>query len=420
MKAQSFLYFTGVFLLLLALPACRQPSEPTTARPGEVDFTQYVAVGNSLTAGVMDGGLYRAGQLGSYPNLLAQQFRKVGGGDFAQPLFTDGQENGSGYLQLTSLTALSLVPVTDKLAIRSSNPVLYTKFSGPNQNLGVPGMRLADVATSGYGSVRGNAFFERLLPAGAEQKTYLDLITGSKPTFFTCWLGTNDVLDFVRSGGVQPITPDSVFAGACQQLFKTLSVTKAKGVVANLPDLTQVPLLVPPASFSAFRKDVSGYWITTGKGEVRPANEKDRILTTADSIGFLSRSGFPKGFFRNYPLNNDDVLDADEMEQVKTAVAAFNAVLTREAAVYKWPVMDANALFARLKTGTTEDGLTLETDFFKEGQISLNSVFSLDGVHPNRRGYALIANEYIKIINETYKTQVPRLNVSEYTGIKLK
>ena len=65
---------------------------------GAVDFTTYVAVGNSLTAGFSDGGLYLEGQQNSYPNLLAQQFKFVGGGDFAQPLFQQGQENGSGYL----------------------------------------------------------------------------------------------------------------------------------------------------------------------------------------------------------------------------------------------------------------------------------------------------------------------------------
>ncbi|MCY7349131.1 MAG: SGNH/GDSL hydrolase family protein [Cytophagaceae bacterium] len=406
--------------LLLALLACRHPPEPVSARVGEADFSRYVAIGNSLTAGVMNGGLYRSGQVGSYPNLLAQQFNRAGGGDFAQPLFAEGQENGSGYLQLSSSTTLALAPVTDNLAIRSSSPLLYTKFSGPNQNLGIPGIRLSDIALRGYGSAQGNAFFERLLPAGAEQKTYLEAIADSKPTFFTCWLGTNDVQNFVTSGGVKPITQDSTFKLACQQLLKTLAATGARGVVANLPDPTLLPLLMLPANFMAFRRDIARYWITTGKGEVRMATENDLILTTADSIGFLSRAGFPKGFFRNHPLNNDDLLDADEIERAKAAVAAFNAILVAETKVYGWPVMDAKALFFRLKLGTAEDRITLDTDLFKGGQISTTSVFSLDGIHPNPRGYALIANEYIKVINETYKSRVPRLDVSEYSGIKRK
>ncbi|HYE80337.1 MAG TPA: G-D-S-L family lipolytic protein, partial [bacterium] len=49
---------------------------PVASR-GSADFTRYVAVGNSLTAGFGDNGLYREGQLNSYPNILAQQFARV-------------------------------------------------------------------------------------------------------------------------------------------------------------------------------------------------------------------------------------------------------------------------------------------------------------------------------------------------------
>jgi len=49
---------------------------------GDADFTTYVAVGNSLTAGYMDGTVSRVGQTYSFPNLLAQQFALVGGGSY--------------------------------------------------------------------------------------------------------------------------------------------------------------------------------------------------------------------------------------------------------------------------------------------------------------------------------------------------
>jgi lysophospholipase L1-like esterase len=41
---------------------------------GDADFSTYVAVGNSLTAGYMDGTVSRVGQTYSFPNLLAQKF----------------------------------------------------------------------------------------------------------------------------------------------------------------------------------------------------------------------------------------------------------------------------------------------------------------------------------------------------------
>ena len=53
---------------------------------GNANLSTYVSVGNSLTAGYTDGALFFAGQNYSMPNLLAQKFAMVGGGEFTQPL----------------------------------------------------------------------------------------------------------------------------------------------------------------------------------------------------------------------------------------------------------------------------------------------------------------------------------------------
>ena len=52
-----------------------------TAESGSADFTKYVSVGNSITAGLMDAALYESGMKYSFPNLLAAQFATAGGGD---------------------------------------------------------------------------------------------------------------------------------------------------------------------------------------------------------------------------------------------------------------------------------------------------------------------------------------------------
>ena len=43
---------------------------------GTADFSNFVAVGNSLTAGYADGALYIVGQENSFPNILANQFNQ--------------------------------------------------------------------------------------------------------------------------------------------------------------------------------------------------------------------------------------------------------------------------------------------------------------------------------------------------------
>src|SRR5690606_34590419 len=52
---------------------------------GEADFTKLVAVGNSITAGYMDGALYNRGQKNAFVSILAEQMKAVGGGEFNIP-----------------------------------------------------------------------------------------------------------------------------------------------------------------------------------------------------------------------------------------------------------------------------------------------------------------------------------------------
>ena len=48
---------------------------------GGLDFSTYVALGASYTAGYSDGAVFKAAQEKSFPKLLATKFAAVGGGD---------------------------------------------------------------------------------------------------------------------------------------------------------------------------------------------------------------------------------------------------------------------------------------------------------------------------------------------------
>ena len=54
---------------------------------GDADFSSYVAVGNSLTAGYMDGSVSRVGQSYSFPNTLAGQFAVKKAREMHRPAF---------------------------------------------------------------------------------------------------------------------------------------------------------------------------------------------------------------------------------------------------------------------------------------------------------------------------------------------
>src|ERR1700753_3643138 len=217
---KNFRHYIFIAAGLALLSACKpnidtvKPSKGTS----NVDFSRYIAVGNSLTAGYADGGLYLAGQQNSYPSIIAKQLQTVGGGAFNQPLFSTEQKNGSGYLQLTGFTAGGspiTALVTSNLGIRGQIAIpgfgsvtLYTKYTGDIENYGVPGIKLYNITYPGYGNLNG--FYERLLPNDSPTNTtaYLDFVTAKKFTFFSNWLGNNDALGYATTGGAGDVLTD--------------------------------------------------------------------------------------------------------------------------------------------------------------------------------------------------------------------
>ena len=85
MKIRNILLLFALALLF----ACKPEIDDFTTTNGEADFTKYVAIGNSLTAGYTSGDLFKSGQENSYPAILANQFEAAGGGEFKQPLMLD-------------------------------------------------------------------------------------------------------------------------------------------------------------------------------------------------------------------------------------------------------------------------------------------------------------------------------------------
>ena len=458
-------------LLGLGLTSCQPEIEAPAASPGSADFSRYVSVGNSLTAGFSDGGLYREGQLNSYPNILAQQFKLVGGGDFVQPLFTEPQSNGSGYLCLASFTPAGTpitASVTTGLAVRggTAQAPLYTKFTDPVNNLAVPGIRMSDVQTPGYGSVQGNPYFERITPDNTPFQTYLQRVQATvasiKPTFFTEWLGNNDVLGYAFSGGASAaannsLTPVATFTTNANLVLDALTAGGAKGVVITIPDVTGIPFFTtvgPPFKATLVANNVPGVVALTGAApgaaasgnrkplataDIRDANGGRQLftLTSAPFLGLLGRptgapwrSFVPKAALATYlsayaidttqafgvsagnPIPSSFVLDDVEQGLAGTATTAFNSALVAAAGARNLAVFDANTFFRSVASGGYVVNAANNTANYLSGNI-----FSLDGVHPTPRGYAIIASEMLKVINVKYSSSIPSVNANTYRGV---
>jgi lysophospholipase L1-like esterase len=429
----------------LGLVGCQTNIDAPIASPGSLDFTSYVAVGNSLTSGYTDGGVTNEGQATSYPALLAQQFAKTGKGpaNFVQPAFSAAKKDGSSYYKLQIVNG-ALAPVAPTAANSYlGEQVAFTgttlpggaqleAYTGPQpDNLGVPGMSVLSSMSSltnglaPYGII--NPYYERLLTAAEKPtKDYLTYIGQKTPTFFTCWLGNIDVLSYATSGGVVAatnpfggLTDTTRFGIGYRAILTTLTKNgTVKGAVANIPNVTSVPFFntvtvaAVAAAFKAANPASPGVFIQTGTTAapvVRLATSADLLLLTAQPFVGAGAGSTPTN-----PVLNQYVLDATEVAAVQARTPQLNAIIAKTAQRFKVPLVDMNGFFTSIAASGIATNAVNNTTTFASGNI-----FGLDGVHPSPRGYAIVANEWIRVINAYYGSSVPGVNANDYRGVLL-
>jgi len=83
MNQHKFIKILVVSFSMIILFNCDKMTEPES-NWGNADFSSFVAIGNSLTAGVADGALYEDYQKNSFPNLIATMAEIED--DFEQPI----------------------------------------------------------------------------------------------------------------------------------------------------------------------------------------------------------------------------------------------------------------------------------------------------------------------------------------------
>lgn len=111
-----------------------------------------------------------------------------------------------------------------------------------------------------------------------------------------------------------------------------------------------------------------------------------------------------------FPLPDRYVLLPTEVAEIKVATDAYNATIEAAASAHNLAFVDAKVLMDQLGTtaGLSANGFTVTSTFVTGG------AFSLDGVHPSPRGYALIANNFIKAINTKYGSNLKGVDLGNY------
>lgn len=430
-----------IILGLATLASCKPNLKSETPNANGVDFSRYLAIGNSLTAGYADGSLYRSGQQNSYPAILSAHMQEFFGiYDFRQPLLTSeggfpGPKLVLGYsIGCSGDTSLGPVPFLD-----GTDPSDLTNISaqGPFNNMGIPGIRAIDYLFPSY------ARFASLFgyPYAARMFTNIDAVPINEafrlsPTFFTLWLGSNDILGYATGGGQGdpnlPISPLNIsdytaFTTSYDSVLKRLANTGAKGVIMNIPDVTAIPFFttIPanglvldtataallngfglPERFHAGANNfvIQDVSLASGRRQIR--NGELLLLSIPQDSLKCGMWGTAK------PIPQQYVLTQIELDSIRSATDAFNAFIAEEALLYHYPLVDMHAYLNTVAKGIKFNGADFNTQFISGG------AFSLDGVHLTPKGNALVVNEIIRAVNAFYKSTIPDVDVNKFGGIR--
>ena len=234
----------------------------------------------------------------------------------------------------------------------------------------------------------------------------------------TVWIGNNDVLGAVIRGRAvegATVTPAATFRTAYQQLINAVRATGARIVAANIPDVTAVPyvttlsrVVVNPATGLPLVINGQQVPLLGPDGPLPPGT----LVTLAAGTLLAQGHGIPTAAGgRGTPLPDEVILDPAEVSFLRDRVNANNQAIAEIAAAAAIPVVDVNAFYRSvLSGGYTVGGVVLSNNFLTGG------VIGYDGVHPTELGYAILANEWIRVINASGGTLDP-VDLGPFSGV---
>lgn len=410
------------------VPQLTPPEEITSGEPGSADFTMFVSLGNSLTAGFQGGALFNEGQENSFPAIMAKQFAMVsvnnpfdqpdinsvngynstysnpGGGIFRGRMILFDPDGPGPKTPVPAPAGTPGMPAPYNNVSVADLPSAYTGDKDELNNFGVPGILLTQVhlpETGNPASEYYNPLWARFASAPGAKSILQDAIDKS-PTFFSFWLGNNDVLGFATSGGLGTMTdPESFeddYRDAIEQLLAVSENTK--GIVATIPDVTTIPFFTT-VKYNAIPLDaatVAQLNSAAGFGGYNAAVEGLKNPAFGGAFGTAAQLDARKVV---YAEGNNPILIAD-----KAAInlgPGFDLLLQYE--MITQDQRNALAPYERVRQATAEDIITLSAGAVLGTLVGGNPLYVNGVTVPLADQYVLLPSEI-----EAIKTRTTAFN----------
>ncbi len=418
--------------------SCKPKFDVPDPDNGNIDVSNFVALGSSMTAGYSNGALYYDAQQNSYANILAEQFKLIGGGEFKIPNVSQssigmGNANNAPSIlgnRTDCQGVVSLGPV--KIATQGDASVFTNIYSsqGSFNNMAVPDAKVIDMEVNGY----ANPFYQRM--SSSASSSILSDAIAKNPTFFSVNLGLQDVLKYTLKGGASDsITPIAGtigvgFEASINNVIDKLMANGAKGVVTNIPSIKTMAYFNTIA-WNALKLDaatatnLSNFYANLDSTKFYEGDNGFIIMDSNNPFLGFRQAVAGEYILLNVPLDSIKChkwgslipipdrysLTLSEINAIETAITNYNTILRTIAYNKGLAFVDVNAFFSKVKSGFIYNGVTVNAAFVSGG------AYSLDGLNLTARGNALLANEFIKAINSTYQSSIPEVDAMKYPAV---
>jgi lysophospholipase L1-like esterase len=386
-----------------ALYACTSDADVIAPPPVDPLFTNFVAIGNSITAGFQSDGINDSTQKTSYALLLARQAMRT---RYAYPSLA---MPGCQPPIANALTG-ARVGTAGTCALRNTrtNGLLIAPSS--LNNVAVPGLGTADVTALGTAAPRNNVLTQLILGG----KTMVQKALEVQPTFATIWMGNNDILQPALSGLPAGATPLDAFRTNYAKMMNefTAGAPGVKGVLIGVVQVTGVPLLFRAAVLQDPQAIAAASAIAGRPVFLDPVSCTGLGLTSLIAVPYIIAirdrpAAVPGIVFCAKQGGNPDpgdigILDPEEQVTVTNLINGYNAYIKAKADSTGFAYWDPNPLFDQLHTS----GAIPPFPNFTTGTQTFGQYISLDGVHPSTLAHKTIANQLIPVINTKYGTKL--------------
>ena len=403
---QRRVFAAGLGCLLLAA-ACQNDVLNSPGVPpyqGGAMFQRYVAMGNSITAGVQSGGINDSTQRLSYAVLVGGA---MGGDRFYYPslnnpgcpppytnIFTGARVGGAGITGTTCFFRNAAIP-----------PYL--------SNVAVPGSESIVLLNNGpTPGTNSNALTQLFLGGRTQVQAMMD----AQPTFVSVWSGNNDLLGAAEAGDTT-LAPDSAtfhlrYAGA----LDSIQATGASAILIAVGLGHFVNNAVPPF----FSSGTTWFGvISSGAFAPAPITVAANCAPPRGDTVFVS---FPYGLglvataSGGTPVTLDctapPVLEPAETRFFAALQLQYNAIIQAEAVARGWAFTDSiNVMMDSLKVAAPAGSQF--RPFPNVGAACSASpfglAFSCDGIHPSQATQQRIARKLVREINAQYGSAIPAI-----------